>query len=76
MPKRKYKAGTVALREIRRFQKTTELLLRKRPFQRLVREVAQDFKNDLRWRGDAVEALQVRAPYVLSCNACHACPAG
>jgi histone H3 len=34
----------VALREIRRYQKSTELLIRKLPFQRLVREIAQDFK--------------------------------
>lgn len=38
----RYRSGTVALREIRRFQKSTELLLRKLPFQRLVREIAQD----------------------------------
>lgn len=56
---RKWRPGTVALREIRRYQKSTELLLRKRPFQRLVREVAQDFKLDLRWNTDAVLALQV-----------------
>jgi histone H3 len=37
-------SGTVALREIRRYQKSTELLIRKLPFQRLVREIAQDFK--------------------------------
>ena len=44
----RYRPGTVALREIRKYQKTTELRLRKLPFQRLVREVAQDFKTDLR----------------------------
>jgi histone H3/H4 len=43
----RYRPGTVALREIRRYQKSTDLLLRKLPFQRLVREIAQDFKNDL-----------------------------
>ena len=37
----------MALREIRRYQKSTDLLIRKLPFQRLVREIAQDFKNDL-----------------------------
>ncbi len=36
-----YRPGTVALREIRRFQKTTELLIKKAPFQRVVREIAQ-----------------------------------
>merc|ERR1712240_393540 len=38
----RYRPGTVALREIRRYQKSTELLIRKLPFQRLVREIAQD----------------------------------
>ena len=37
----RYRPGTVALREIRRYQKSTDLLLRKLPFQRLVREIAQ-----------------------------------
>ncbi|KFD59340.1 hypothetical protein M514_28481, partial [Trichuris suis] len=40
----RYRPGTVALREIRRYQKSTELLIRRLPFQRLVREIAQDFK--------------------------------
>lgn len=55
----RYRPGTVALREIRRFQKSTELLIRKLPFQRLVREIAQDFKTDLRFQSAAVGALQV-----------------
>ena len=54
--------GTVALREIRRYQKSTELLIRKLPFQRLVREIAQDFKTDLRFQSAAIGALQVRSP--------------
>lgn len=72
----KYKPGTVALREIRRYQKSTELLIRKLPFQRLVscppfepqfaqlanmnkvREIAQDFKSDLRFQSSAIGALQ------------------
>ncbi|KAJ9588616.1 hypothetical protein L9F63_028081, partial [Diploptera punctata] len=44
--------------EIRRYQKSTELLIRKLPFQRLVREIAQDFKTDLRFQSSAVMALQ------------------
>ncbi|KAH7280753.1 hypothetical protein KP509_36G013100 [Ceratopteris richardii] len=40
----RYRPGTVALREIRKYQKSTELLIRKLPFQRLVREIAQDYK--------------------------------
>lgn len=54
----RYRPGTVALREIRRYQKSTDLLIRKLPFQRLVREIAQDFKSDLRFQGSAVLALQ------------------
>ncbi|CAM9866433.1 unnamed protein product [Heterosigma akashiwo] len=42
---RKYRPGTVALREIRKYQKSTELLIRKLPFQRLVREIAQRFQD-------------------------------
>lgn len=55
--------GTVALREIRRYQKSTELLIRKLPFQRLVREIAQDFKTDLRFQSAAIGALQVKNCY-------------
>ena len=57
----RFRPGTVALREIRRYQKSTELLLRKLPFQRLVREIAQDFKTDLRFQSSAVMALQEAA---------------
>ena len=59
----RYRPGTVALREIRRYQKSTELLIRKLPFQRLVREIAQDFKTDLRFQSAAIGALQVRIPF-------------
>ena len=54
----RYRPGTVALREIRRYQKGTELLIRKMPFQRLVREIATMFKTDLRFSSSAVLALQ------------------
>lgn len=54
----RYRPGTVALREIRKYQKSTDLLLRKLPFQRLVREVAQNIKNDLRFQSSAVLAIQ------------------
>jgi histone H3 len=57
----RYRPGTVALREIRKFQKSTELLIRKLPFQRLVREIAQDFKTDLRFQSTAILALQEAA---------------
>lgn len=54
----RFKPGTVALREIRKYQKTAELLMRKLPFQRLVREVAQEYKTDLRFQANAILALQ------------------
>ena len=54
----RYPPGTVALREIRRYQKSTELLIRKLPFNRLVLEIAQDFKTDLRFQAQAIGALQ------------------
>nr|AAX92952.1 histone H3 - maize [Oryza sativa Japonica Group] len=57
----RFRPGTVALREIRKYQKSTELLIRKLPFQRLVREIAQDFKTDLRFQSSAVAALQEAA---------------
>jgi histone H3 len=55
---RRYRPGTIALREIRKFQKTTDLLIRKLPFQRLVREIATEFKSDLRFQTQAILALQ------------------
>uniref|UniRef100_A0A8I6A9Y9 H3.3 histone A, pseudogene 3 n=1 Tax=Rattus norvegicus TaxID=10116 RepID=A0A8I6A9Y9_RAT len=54
----RYRPGTVALREICCYQKSTELLIQKLPFQRLVREIAQDFKTDLRFQSAAIGALQ------------------
>ena len=55
---RRYCPGTVALRQIRKYQKTTDLLLRKAPFQRLIREISLDFKSNLRYQGSAILALQ------------------
>ena len=57
----RFRPGTVALREIRKFQKSTELLIRKLPFQRLVREIAQEYKSDLRFQSQAVLAIQEAA---------------
>ena len=54
----RYRPGTVALREIRRFQKSTELLIRRLPFQRLVREIAQDLKGQVNFTSGAILALQ------------------
>jgi len=54
----RFKPGTVALREIRKFQKSTDLLIRKLPFYRLVREVMGDFNTKLKIHPYAVLALQ------------------
>ena len=57
----RFRPGTVALREIKRYQKSTELLIKRLPFQRLVREIAQNYKSDLRFQASAVIALQEAA---------------
>ena len=60
----RFRPGVVALREIRHYQKSTDLLIRKLPFQRLVKEVAQGLskelglKSDLRFQSHAILALQ------------------
>ncbi|XP_069025069.1 histone H3-like centromeric protein A isoform X1 [Embiotoca jacksoni] len=60
--KRRFRPGTKALMEIRKYQKSTDLLLRKGPFSRLVREVCQNFsRGDLRWQVYALMALQEAA---------------
>ncbi|KAF5836742.1 histone H3 [Dunaliella salina] len=51
----RYRPGTVALREICKYQKSTELFICKLPFQRLVREIAQSFKTDLRFQSSALQ---------------------
>lgn len=58
---RRFRPGTVALREIRKYQKSTNLLLRKLPFQRLVRQIAHEFKTDVRFQSLAVLAIQEAA---------------
>merc|ERR1719258_742545 len=57
----RYRPGVVALREIRKYQKSTELLLRKLPFQRLVREIAWEFKYACKFQSQAILALQEAA---------------
>ncbi|CAG8511720.1 13008_t:CDS:2 [Acaulospora morrowiae] len=63
---RRYRPGTVALREIRQYQKTTHLLLRKLPFSRVVREIALEVLGPnseigYRWQSTAILALQEAA---------------
>jgi len=56
--KRRWRPGQVAIREIRRYQKSTSLLIQKAPFQRLVREIAQDYWHKFRFQSNALMALQ------------------
>ena len=61
----RYRPGTVALREIRRYQKSTDLLIRRTAFERLVREIAQDYKSDLRFAKVAMQALHEATEHYL-----------
>lgn len=54
----RFRPGTVALRDIKRYQKATDLLIRRAPFQRLVREVTQSWKGETRFAAAALLALQ------------------
>ena len=56
--RRRFSPGTVALREICKLQKTTDLLIGKAPFQRVAREIAHEHKTDVRFQQGAIEALQ------------------
>ena len=63
---RRYRPGTVALREIIRYQKSTELLIRKLPFQRLLREISQEVClekgiSNVKYQSTAILALQEAA---------------
>ena len=57
----RYRPGTVALREIRRYQKSTNLLVRRLPFYRLVCEIAAGYKKDLHFQHFAILAMQEAA---------------
>ncbi|KAK3504896.1 histone H3-like centromeric protein cse-4 [Neurospora crassa] len=62
--KRRYRPGTLALKEIRNYQRTTDLLVAKLPFARLVREIAMQFRpmdEEMRWQSQAILALQEAA---------------
>ena len=59
--KMRMRPGTVALREIRRYQKSSKNLMPRAPFQRVVREVARGYDSDLRFASQALVALQEAA---------------
>ena len=56
--KRRFRPRTVALREIHQYQKSTEMLIRKAPFQQLVYEILGGIRNDLRIQATAIKGLQ------------------
>lgn len=57
----RFRPGTVALREVRKYQRSTELLIRKLPFQRVVREICEGIRRDTRFQSSALIALQEAA---------------
>jgi histone H3 len=63
----RYRLGTVAIHEIRKYQKNTDLLIRKAPFQHLVKEIATNFKSDLRMQSTVLLALQEASEAYLVC---------
>ena len=54
----RFRPGTVALREIRKFQKSTDLLIKKAPFSRLVKQLSQNFASHYRFQSSAIQAIQ------------------
>ena len=56
--KRRYKPGTLAFREIKKYQRSTDMLLPRAPFQRLVRSICESVDHELRFRAEALVALQ------------------
>ncbi|GAA6059914.1 hypothetical protein JCM10212_005297 [Sporobolomyces blumeae] len=72
----RFRPGTVALREIRKYQKTTDLLIRKLPFHRLVRAIAESVHGKpYSWQASALHALQEASEHYLvdlfsDCNLC------
>ncbi|GAB1735767.1 hypothetical protein NU219Hw_g5113t1 [Hortaea werneckii] len=73
--KRLYKQGTVALKESRRYQKSTDTVIPSRPFQRLVDEVAVGLKKEIRFEASAKDALQEAAEaYMVHIFECRGSP--
>ena len=59
--RRRFRPGTIALREIWQYQKSTDLLIRRAPFQRVMNEIVRSFRNDLRIQAVAIKGLQEAA---------------
>lgn len=58
MQQRRHRPGEKALKEIRYYQKSTDLLIRKRPFSRLVKQISDELSEGIRFQVEALEALQ------------------
>ncbi len=56
--KHRWRPGTVAMRDIRRYQKSTKCLMQRAPFQRLVRSLAKGYNSELRFQASSLAALQ------------------
>ena len=59
--RRRFRPGTIAFREIWWYQKSTDLLIRRAPFQRVINEIVRSFRNDLRIQAVAIKGLQEAA---------------
>ena len=59
--KSRFRPGSKAIREIKQYQRSTNLLLRKLPFQRVVRSIAKKYKADVRFQVSALDAIQEAA---------------
>ncbi|PAV89882.1 hypothetical protein WR25_12153 [Diploscapter pachys] len=57
--------GVLALREIRKFQKTSDLIIPRAPFYKVVRDITTKFGTDLRFQGLALECLHEAAEHYL-----------
>ncbi|KAF1746065.1 hypothetical protein GCK72_022517 [Caenorhabditis remanei] len=57
----RFRPGTIALREIRRYQKSTDFLIRKAQFQRLIKQIVQDLNVEFRFQSAGIEALRCGA---------------
>ncbi len=73
--KRRFRPGTKAIQEIKKYQKGTDLLMRKGPFQRLVREITDEMHPGLRFQSNALLALQEASEAYMvmlfeDCNLC------
>ena len=63
--RRRWRPGTKALQQIRRYQKQWDLLIPYKKIDRLIREIAQDYKTNLRFQREAIQALREASQYYI-----------